>query len=133
MYMKKSLLDCEKETMSELGVKKLLGLPITLGMEVDIPIGAEAASVVVIPWEYSKFSIYRQSISKDILIFTSIRKNEVLLRGWLHTNQLPAHTRRKGARIKLSITDLEPAQSLQALFRLRTVNTPVTGGVALPG
>ena len=131
--MKKSLLDFMKESLSELMVKRLLGLPADMGMEVDISIGKEAAGVVVIPWECSKFSIYRQSISKDILIFTSVRENEVRLRGWLHASQLAAHTRRKGARIKLSVANLEPAESLHALVRLRTANTPFTGGATPPG
>src|ERR1035437_11089068 len=130
--MKKSLLDFMKESLSEIAVKRLLGLPADMGMEVDIPIGKKAAGVVVIPWECSEFSIYRQSISKDILIFTSVRNNEVLLRGWMHANQIPACASRKGARIKLSVANLEPAKSLHALVRLRTAKTPFTGGGGPP-
>ena len=47
--MKKSLLDFMKESLSEIAVKRLLGLPADMGMEVDILIGKEAAGVVVIP------------------------------------------------------------------------------------
>src|ERR1019366_7380731 len=133
MFMKKSLWDFMKESRSELMVKRLLGLPADMGMEVDISIGKEAAGVVVIPWECSRFSIYRQSISKDILIFTSVKENHVLVRGWMHANQIPARASRKGTRIRLSMTDLEPAESLQALFRLRTANGLLTGAAAQPG
>ena len=131
--MKKSLLDFMKEALSEIAVKRLLGLPADMGMEVDLSIGEEAAGVFVIPWECSKFSICRQSISNDILIFTSVEENHVRVRGWMHANQIPARASRKGTRIRLSMTDLEPAESLQALFRLRTVNAPVTGAAAPPG
>jgi hypothetical protein len=131
--MKKSLLDFMKEALSEIAVKRLLGLPADMGMEVDLSIGEEAAGVFVIPWECSKFSICRQSISKDILIFTSVKENHVWVRGWMHANQIPARASRKGTRIKLSVANLEPAESLQALFRLRTVNAPVTGAAAPPG
>src|ERR1039458_4447978 len=86
--MKKSLLDFMKESLSEIAVKRLLGLPADMGMEVDILIGKEAAGVVVIPWECSNFSIYRQSISKDILIFTSVKENHVRVRGWMRANQI---------------------------------------------
>jgi hypothetical protein len=131
--MKKSLLDSMKESLSEIAVKRLLGLPADMGMEVNIPIGKETAGVVVIPWECSNFSIYRQSISKDILIFTSVKENHVRVLGWMHANQIPARASRKGARIKLSVANLESAESLHALVRLRSANTPFTGGAAPPG
>src|ERR1035437_2806984 len=133
MFMKKSLLDFVKESLSEIAVKRLLGLPADMGMEVNIPIGKETAGVVVIPWECSNFSIYRQSISKDILIFTSVKENHVRVRGWMRANQIPARASRKGARIKLSVANLEPAKSLHALVRLRTANPPFPGGAAPPG
>src|ERR1035441_10467386 len=132
-FMKKSLLEFMKESLSEIAVKRLLGLLADMGKEVDLSIGEEAAGVFVIPWECSRFSIYRQSISKDILIFTSVKENHVLVRGWMHANQIPARVSRKGARIKLSVANLEPTESLQALFRLRTANALVTGAAAPPG
>ena len=113
--MEKSAKDFMDEAVSEIAVKLVLGLAIDLKIDVESSIGRETAGIIVIPVGCETFVVHAGSISADIVIFTSVHKGEVQIRGWLHTHQLIARTMRDDGRIEVPVAVLEPLEALVAL------------------